>query len=127
MNRLRTLVVDDNPEFLETAAELVRDNALCDLCGVAHSGFQALGLVARQAPDLVLLDVQLGDLNGFTVASAIRSVMPECRVVMMSLHDDSEYRSHSIEIGALGFIAKSEFIPQFDNVVEAIAANDASH
>lgn len=122
MSRLRTLVVDDNPDFLETAAALVREDPGCDLCGVARSGAEALRLVWRQMPDLVLLDVQLGDMSGFLVASAVRAALPDCRVLMMSLDDEPAYRNRSSEIGAGGFLVKSEFLDQFGLLVAALAA-----
>lgn len=122
MSRLRTLVVDDNSDFLDTAATLVREHPSCDLCGVARSGAEALQLVWQQMPDLVLLDVQLGDMSGFLVASAVLAALPECRVLMMSLDDEPAYRNRSREIGAGGFLAKSEFLEQFGLLVGSLAA-----
>lgn len=126
MFRLRTLVVDDNPEFLNAAAAIVGEDAHCDLCGVAQSGMEALDFVRRQAPDLVLIDVHLGDLSGFVVAATIQAAMPECRVLMMSLHDLSVYRSRSLEIGAAGFLAKSEFFSHLPDITAALASRPAA-
>lgn len=123
MSRLRTLIVDDHPAFLDAAAAIVREDANCELCGVAHSGMEALDFARRQAPDLVLLDVNLGDLNGFMVGSAIRAALPECRVLMMSLHEDAAYRERSREIGAAGFLAKSEFFDRFSVTAAALATS----
>lgn len=122
MSRLRTLLVDDNPEFLDAAAEIVRGVPALDLCGVARSGIEALSAVGRLAPDLVLLDVRLGDVNGFLIGSAIRAAMPECRVLMMSLHDGPAYRSRSREIGAAGFLPKSELGAGLPAAAAALAA-----
>jgi len=125
MPRLRTLIVDDHPAFLDAAAAFVRGDANCELCGVARSGAQALDLVGRLAPDLVLLDVYLGDLNGFVVAAAIRAALPTCRVLMMSLNDFPAYRSRSREIGAAGFIAKAELFRDFPGICAALAWGSA--
>lgn len=125
MTRLRTLIVDDNAEFLDAAAAIVRDDPSCDLCGTARSGTEALALTGRQSPDLVLLDVHLGDLSGFLVAGALRAVLPGCRVLMMSLHDLPAYRSRSGEIGAVGFLAKSEFFNRFTAAAAALRAHPA--
>ena len=122
MPRLRTLIVDDHPGFLDAAATLVRADESCELCGVASSGAQALDLVGRLAPDLVLLDVYLGDLNGFVVAVAIRAATPKCHVLMMSLNDFPAYRSRSREIGAAGFIAKADFFARLPEITAALAA-----
>lgn len=122
MHRLRTVIVDDNPEFLEAAAEIVRGDPSCELCGTAETGMEALALAGRQAPDLMLLDVHLDDLSGFMVADAIRAALPECRVLMMSLHDLPAYRDRSSEIGAVGFLAKSEFFTRLPEFAAALAA-----
>jgi len=120
MFRLRTLIVDDSDEFLAAAAAIVREDENCELCGVARSGGEALELAWRQMPDLILLDVNLGDMSGFLAASALRAALPGCRVLMMSLHDSPTYRSRSREIGAVAFLAKSELFDRFAATAEAL-------
>lgn len=125
MLRLRTLIVDDNPEFLAAAVAIVRGDDHCELCGIARSGAEALALAGRLSPDLVLIDVKLGDMSGFLVATAIRAALPECRVLMMSLQDVSAYRRRSREIGAVAFLDKSDFFLRLPAIVAALAAQQA--
>lgn len=124
MPKLRTLIADDNPAFLEAAAAIVRGDANCELCGVARSGAQTLELAGRLGPDVVLLDVHLGDLSGFVVAAAIRAAMPECRVLMMSLYDSPAYRIRSDQVGARAFLLKPDLFTAFSATVAGLAEKE---
>ena len=66
------LVVDDNPQNLQLVAGLLNDALACDLC-FASSGADALEVMGSIAPDLILLDVNMPEMNGFEVCSAIRA------------------------------------------------------
>jgi two-component system response regulator EvgA len=103
----RILVVDDHPSFRSCARELLTEEGF-EIVGEAEDGAAALALVAELGPDLVLLDVQLPDLNGFEVASRLLARHPELRIVLVSSRDRSAYGSAIEASGALGFISKAD-------------------
>ena len=103
----RVLIVDDHQNFRELARRLVEAVGL-DVVGEASSGAQALLEERRLRPDIVLLDIQLPDLDGFAVASSLRSVPAAPTVVLVSTRDASDYGPRVSESGALGFISKAE-------------------
>ena len=74
----------------------------------ATNGEDALALIARDAPDLVLLDVMMPGINGYVVAARIKEVKrtPPVRVLMLSSLDDSNSRTHGLGAGADGFLTK---------------------
>jgi Response regulators consisting of a CheY-like receiver domain and a winged-helix DNA-binding domain len=74
----------------------------------ASSGDEALAMIARDAPDLVLLDVMMPGINGYVVASKIKEMSPArpVRVLMLSSLDDSNSRTHGLGAGADGFLTK---------------------
>ena len=102
----RVLIVDDHPSFRASARELLEAEGF-DVVGEAEDGGSALEQVAELRPDVVLLDVQLPDLDGFEVASRL-SVNAGPRVVLVSSRDRADYGSKIEESGAAGFIAKAE-------------------
>lgn len=104
---LRVLVVDDHASFRSCARALLTA-AGYDVVGEAEDGVAALALAEELEPELVLLDVQLPDLDGFEVASRLLARDRSLKVVLVSSRDCSTYGRLIETSGAIGFIAKGE-------------------
>jgi len=103
----RVLVVDDHDSFRRCASALLASEGF-DVVGEAADGATALALAEQLAPELVLLDVQLPDLDGFAVAEGLLARDPEVRIVLVSSRDRSSYGSLIETSGALGFLCKGD-------------------
>jgi DNA-binding NarL/FixJ family response regulator len=101
------LIVDDHPSFRASARTLLEDEGF-DVVGEADNGQSALEAVERLHPDLVLLDVQLPDFDGFQVVKRLRCNSGTPCVVLTSSRDASDFGATVTDCGALGFIAKAE-------------------
>jgi len=114
----RTIViVDDHAEFRAHAGELLRA-AGYDVVGSCPDGASALAAVATQRPDVVLLDVQLPDIDGFGVVERVEARSDGPIVVLTSTRDAADYGERIIRSGAAGFISKAELSAQsLDDVV----------
>ena len=103
----RVLIVDDHPSF-RALARLVLVTDGFDVVGEAVDGAAAIGAVRDLRPDVVLLDVQLPDLDGFQVAHALAVDVPGPSVVLVSSRSRADYGTRVADSVALGFIAKAE-------------------
>jgi two-component system response regulator EvgA len=103
----RVLVVDDHPSFRRCASALLTAEGF-EVVGEAEDGASAVAAAAELAPELVLLDVQLPDLDGFEVARRLLEADPAVKIVLISSRDSSEYGSLIEASGALGFVAKGD-------------------
>ena len=103
----RVLVVDDHPSFRNCARALLTAEGF-DVVGVAADGAAALALAVELEPELVLLDVQLPDIDGFEVASRMLAVDRELKIVLVSSRERSAYGSLVETSGARGFVAKAD-------------------
>lgn len=103
----KVLIVDDHPTFRSTARLLLESEGF-DVVGEAPDGMSAIVAAGRLAPDLVLLDVNLPDLDGFDVASRITSIDGAPAVVLTSSRDSSDFGPLVHRSGARGFIPKGE-------------------
>jgi len=104
MPRPRVLLADDH---LETAALL---RALlephCDIVAVVGDGWSLVSAARRLAPDLVVSDVSMPDLDGIAAASAILRQHPAARIVLVTVHDDPAIVERALAAGALGYVLK---------------------
>ena len=100
----RVLIVDDHEPFRAIARGLL-EAAGYVVSGEAADGAEALAAVAAEAPDAVLLDVQLPDCDGFSVATALTANGGPA-VVLVSTREAEDYGRRIATCGARGFIAK---------------------
>ncbi len=103
---LRALIVDDNAEFLTTARRLLEREGIA-VVGVATSGAEALRQTEQHNPDVVLLDVDLGDESGFDLAERL-SPAPGGRrpVVLISAYPEEDLVDLVDTSAAIGFVSK---------------------
>ena len=100
---LRCLIVDDNLLFLESSADLLRREGL-DVVGVASNSTQAIQLVSELRPDVTLVDIDLGDEDGFGLA---RELSDTTRVILVSTHSEEDLADLVAASPALGFVPKT--------------------
>jgi DNA-binding NarL/FixJ family response regulator len=103
----RVLVVDDHPSFRATARALLEAEGY-EVVGEAADGMSAIEEAKRLRPDVMLLDVQLPDMDGFAVAEALCRNGWSPAVVLTSSRDLSDFGSLVKTCGARGFVPKAE-------------------
>jgi DNA-binding NarL/FixJ family response regulator len=105
---IRILVVDDHPFFREGIMTWIsRQNALTS-CGFAESPGAALAAIETLLPDLVLLDLQLRNGDGFDVLRGLKNCMHQPRVIVVSHKDETVFAERAIRAGARGYVLKEE-------------------
>ena len=107
--RLRCLIVDDNATFLEVAAASLAGHDL-DIVGTATTSVEATRLVAEQQPDVVLVDINLGEESGFELAQELVERFPHLAsgVVLISTRAEQDFGGLIGASPAAGFVAKTQ-------------------
>jgi two-component system, NarL family, nitrate/nitrite response regulator NarL len=118
------LIVDDHPLFLEGISMLVERLDGIELAGRCESGEEAIEQVSAAAPDLVVMDFQLGDITGLDVLNELSERGLTIRALFVSgrLQDDDAYRL--VEAGALGIIEKDASFDQIADAIERVARGE---
>ena len=104
---MSVLIVDDHPSFRAIARRLLEAEGF-DVIGEASDGHAAIAAAQQLQPDLVLLDVQLPDLNGFEVAARLADLELPCAVILTSSRNRGEYGPLVTESAVRGFVPKAE-------------------
>lgn len=107
----RVLIVDDHASFRSVARRILASDGFI-VVGEATDGAEAIRASGELSPDLVVLDVQLPDIDGFVVAAALAAQADPPAVVLVSSRSRADYGSSIDGCGARGFIAKAELSGQ---------------
>lgn len=120
----RILLVDDEPDLLASWSRILRP--LGYLCLTASTGPDAIALIDREAPDLVVTDLRLPGVDGLAVARHARAHVPPISVFLISADGSDKAREAGREIGVSAFLAKPLANAAFREAVQHLAGDKAS-
>lgn len=109
MDSIRTLLVDDSREFLRAASQFLSRDPGIEIIGKCLSSREALQQLGNLNPDLILMDLAMPEINGLEATKFIKDQADPPRVIILTMHDNPEYRQASQAVHADGFVAKSDF------------------
>lgn len=104
----RILVVDDHSIVRRGLRSLLESQSGVEICAEAENGVEALQQVAKERPDLVVLDLTIPQKNGLEVARCIREEWPSTAVLILTMHFSEEIAREVVRCGARGYLLKSD-------------------
>jgi DNA-binding NarL/FixJ family response regulator len=116
----RVLVVDDHTTFSDLLALALTGEPDLNCAGTAGSVAEALDMVAELIPDVVLMDVQLGDGDGVAATAELTQTYPELRVIVLTAHTDSALMQRAADAGACCVLPKNGSLP---DVLQAVRSS----
>jgi DNA-binding NarL/FixJ family response regulator len=120
---IRVLIVDDHPVVVSGCRSLFASDpsVKIDEAGDAKSGHRAF---LQKRPDVTIIDIRLPDVSGFELMRRIRKDDPDAKVIMFSMNDDPAFVVRAVEMGAQGYISKSDDPKLFVKAVRRVAAGE---
>jgi DNA-binding NarL/FixJ family response regulator len=103
--RIRCVIVDDSPLFVEGATGLLEREGL-EVVGVASNSTEAIRLIEELQPDVALVDIDLGEEDGFELARRLGGNAPHSKVILVSTHPEEDLVHLIATSPAIGFVAK---------------------
>ncbi|HEY8761457.1 MAG TPA: response regulator transcription factor [Candidatus Dormibacteraeota bacterium] len=119
---IRVVIVDDHELLREGTRQILQRDATIEVIAEASRGDQAVEVVARLQPDVVLLDLRLPGLPGIEVARRIAQLSPATRVLVLSAYDEEDYVLEALQAGAAGYLLKTAPSNELLEAVRAVAA-----
>jgi two-component system nitrate/nitrite response regulator NarL len=105
---LRVVLADDHELVRGGVRRFLETHTRFRVCGEATNGQEAVDMVVKFQPQLVLLDVSMPTMNGLQVAAKIRELQPGTKIIMLTVHNSEQLRAEAKRQGADGFVAKSK-------------------
>jgi len=104
---IRVLLVDDQVLFREGLTQLLASQKDMQVVGEASDGLEAVEKAKELRPDLVIMDIRMPNMNGLEACRLIKAVLPDTRVVMLTVSDSDEDLFQAIKFGAIGYLLKN--------------------
>lgn len=118
--KIRVIIVDDHAILREGLKTLLGLSEGIEVVGGAASGKEAIDLVARLLPDIVLMDIAMPAMDGIECTRRITKLYPGVRVLVLSQHDNQEYVLSAVKAGASGYILKKVVSMDLISAIEAV-------
>src|SRR5437764_2597448 len=116
---IRILIADDHTVVAEGLKHLIEAQADLQVVAIVGDGREAVRIAKESAPQVVLMDLSMPELNGADATRAIVENDPKCRVIMLSMYAEPEYVRRALKAGAAGYVLKRSAA---EEVVAAIRA-----
>ncbi len=122
--RWRIAVVDDHSIVRHGLVALLEGEKDLEVCGEAASYEEALALLAKDPPDILLLDITLKDRNGLDLARDIRQRGLPMKILALSMHDEAVYAEKALRAGADGYVMKEQADETIVAAIRKVLAGD---
>lgn len=119
------LVVDDHAVVRTGLSELLSSAADIEVVGAANNGADAVEMVAARAPDVILMDLSMPEVDGIEATRLIRERDPEARIVVLTSFSDRERILEAIDAGAIGYLLKDAEPDELFRGIRAAAAGES--
>ncbi len=125
MSKIRVLIADDHGIVRAGIRSLLEGHADIEVVGEASSGWQAIEQATRLQPDVVLMDIAMGDLSGLEATREIKDRVPRVNVLALTMHDREEYFFAMLKAGALGYVLKESGPDELLAAIRAVHRGEA--
>lgn len=120
MNTVKVILADDHVIVRNGIKILLESDGDIEVIGEASNGEEALKLAEDLQPDIMISDIKMPIMNGIEATSKLKSVAPNTKALILSMHEDEEYIIKSVESGASGYLLKDTTKEEFSKAIYAI-------
>lgn len=120
----RIFLVEDHPITRAGFTALIRREPDLEVCGEADNASTALSLIEKLRPALVVTDITLKTSNGLELIKNIRALIPDQRIIALSMHDEALYAERALRAGAQGYLMKKEAAEKIVPAIRMILSGD---
>lgn len=117
---IRVMIVDDHSLFRKGLIMVLESEEGIEVVGEAGDGAEALAKAEEAVPDVVLMDVRMPKRSGIEATSAMKDLLPNCKILMLTISDEESDLYEAIKAGASGYLLKEISIEEVANAVRAV-------
>ncbi len=117
---ITTVLVDDHHLLRQGIASMLADFQDVEVVGEAGEGIEGLRIIEQIQPNVAILDITMQGLSGIDMIPRIRAIAPSTRILMYTMHDNSDFIQQSMQAGSLGFVLKLDPAGELEAAIRAV-------
>ncbi len=118
---IRILIVDDHKFVREGIKAVIKQESDMLVVAEAASGAEAIDLARVCTPDVILMDIKMPEMDGMEATMHLLREIPSARILILSQHDDQQYKQHAKQVGAAGFLNKKTTVQNLQGAIRIVA------
>lgn len=123
---VRVLLADDHAVVRKGIRDFLEEDETLRVIGEANDGEEALALIARDAPDVAVFDIQMPRLNGLDATRRVKKEFPNVHVLILTAYDDDPYLFAALQAGASGYLLKTSSAEELLHAIHAVAEGETA-
>lgn len=123
---VRVLLADDHAVVRKGIRDFLKEDETLRVIGEANDGEEALALIASDAPDVAVFDIQMPRLNGLDATRRVKREFPNVQVLILTAYDDDPYLFAALQAGASGYLLKTSSSEELLHAVHAVAEGETA-
>lgn len=108
MEKYKILLADDHLMLCHGIKTVINEKPDLQVIGEAHDGSELLRMLKRLTPDLIILDISMPKIRGIEATTEIKALYPGVKVLILTMHNDTQYLRHALAAGADGYLLKED-------------------
>ena len=121
---IRVAIVDDQPLFTDGLGRIVGAQEGLEVVGVAHDGESGVKMCAELHPDVILMDINMPVMDGVTATGKIRDLLPDAKILILTVHADDVHVFQGIKAGATGYLLKDCTPEDLSRAIKTVHTGD---
>jgi DNA-binding NarL/FixJ family response regulator len=123
---IRVVLADDHAVVRKGIRDFLEEDGTIHVVAEANDGEEAVALIAREQPDIALLDIQMPRLSGLDAARRVRKESPQVRILMLTAYEDEPYIMAALQAGVNGYLLKTASSDELVHAVLAVAKGETA-
>ncbi len=124
--KIRVLLADDHAVVRKGIRDFLEEDETLRVIGEANDGEEALALIARDAPDVAVFDIQMPRLNGLDATRRVKQEFPDVQILILTAYDDDPYLFAALQAGASGYLLKTSSAEELLHAVHAVVQGETA-
>lgn len=121
---IRVAIVDDQPLLTDGLTRMIGSRPGVEVVGAAHDGESGVAMCLEKRPDIVLMDISMPVMNGVEATRKLRDLLPNTKVLILTVHADDVHVFQGIKAGATGYLLKDCTPEDLSRAIETVYAGD---